>query len=106
MDEAKRLKPDDVITWRWAEMAHHQRRLSYTVVKRPKTDRQRLDAIEARAEAMAAWKNRRAICDLEQLETCTDRGPSTQPCCPPPPYTDAELRRDDEARKALSPSEP
>lgn len=101
-DKAATLDPENTIPLTWAAMAHAQRRLSYTVVERPKTVQQRLDAIDARAEEMAAWRRRKAICDLQGLRTtCRADTPATTPCCPPPPYKESRIARDAEQRAAL-----
>lgn len=100
LERAKRLSPDDRIVLVWTELSHNQRRLSYARVKRPKTRQERLDAIAARAEEMAAWNQRKAICDLDGLRTCRS-AKDTQSCCPPAPYTKAELERDAKERATL-----
>ena len=56
-------------------------------------------AILAREDSMLAWKQQKAVCDLDQIPDCPTSGPMPEgPCCPPPPLTPQE-QADDAARK-------
>jgi tetratricopeptide (TPR) repeat protein len=93
-DRAKESDPSLRDAWIWAGMAHDQRYQAYRVVGRPKTEEQRKRAIHARAAATESWRNQQRVCRIDGIPDCSERPGSDQPCCPPPPYSEAELAQD------------
>lgn len=80
-------------------MAHTQRQFARYVPDTPRTDRELLDTILAREDAMLAHQAMAAICKLDQIPSCTeDPAPG---CCPEPPLTPAEQQRDAQSRDRL-----
>ncbi len=81
----------------WRSMAYTQRVYARVVIEEPELPEEKIEAILAREDSMLAWKQQKAVCDLDQLPDCpTD--PSAPPpesaCCPPPPLTPAEQAED------------
>lgn len=111
LDKVTQLDPKFADAYRWRSMAYTQRQLARVVVPDPQTPEERLEPILAREDTMLAWKQQKAVCDLEERDECPEKlTADTPPCCPKPPLSptdqakDAELRRqiEDEIKAAAS----
>ncbi|MBC8071338.1 MAG: hypothetical protein IAG13_23635 [Deltaproteobacteria bacterium] len=114
LDKVTELDPKFADAYRWRSMAYTQRQLARVIIEAPTTPDERLEPILAREDTMLAWKQQKAVCDLEELPECPKSGPMPETaCCPPPPLSaeeqnkDAELRRliEDEKKGILPPPE-
>ncbi len=111
LDRVTQIDPKFADAYRWRSMAYTQRQLARVVVPDPETPEERLEPILAREDTMLAWKQQKAVCDLEERAECPEKiTAETPPCCPKPPLSpedqakDAELRRqiEDEIKAAAS----
>ena len=101
LDKATEVDPKFRDAYVWRAMAYTQRSLSRTVIEDPRSPMEKLDAILARDDLMQAWKQQKAVCDLEDLPECPkDKAPES-PCCPPPPLTTEEQAADAERKEKL-----
>lgn len=83
----------------WRSMAYTQRMNARLVVEEPEMPEEMIEAILAREDSMLAWKQQKAVCDLDEIPDCPASGPMPEgPCCPPPPLTTTE-QAEDAARK-------
>jgi hypothetical protein len=84
-------------------MAYTQRQFARMVVDEPEIPEEKIEAIRARQDSMLAWKEQKAICDLEEIRDCPGEGDKPlgegEQCCPPPPLTPEEQTADAEALK-------
>lgn len=81
----------------WRAMAYTQRQFARVVIEDPQLPQEKIEAILAREDSMLAWKQQKAVCDLDQLPDCpTDpKAPMPEgPCCPPPPLSPTEQAED------------
>jgi tetratricopeptide (TPR) repeat protein len=81
----------------WRSMAYTQRMYARVVIETPELPEEKIEAILAREDSMLAWKQQKAVCDLDQLPDCpTDpkAPPPEGPCCPPPPLSPTEQEAD------------
>jgi tetratricopeptide (TPR) repeat protein len=103
LDHATALDPKFRDAYVWRSMAYTQRSLSRVIIENPKLPEEKLEAVLSREDLMLAWKQQKAVCDLEELPECPKdvKLKPEGPCCPPPPLTTEERARDLETRKAL-----
>lgn len=95
LDQAVAIDPKFRDAYVWRSMAYTQRMYSRVVVEEPEFPEERLEAILAREDSMLAWKQQKAVCDLDDLPECPTSGPPPEgPCCPPPPLSPAEQAED------------
>lgn len=96
LDKAVAIDPKFRDAYVWRSMAYTQRMYARIVVEEPEFPEEKLEAILAREDSMLAWKQQKAVCDLDQLPDCPAVGqpPPDGPCCPPPPLTPAEQAED------------
>lgn len=84
----------------WRSMAYTQRQYARLLVEDAKTPQDRLENILAREDSMLAWKQQKAVCDLDELSECPEKMTAeTPPCCPKAPLTAADQAGDAELRK-------
>ncbi|MEM7155023.1 MAG: hypothetical protein AAF799_19400 [Myxococcota bacterium] len=83
----------------WRSMAYTQKMNARMVVETPEFPEEKIEAILAREDSMLAWRQQKAVCDLDQIPDCPTSGVPEGPCCPPPPLT-AQEQADDAAQKA------
>ena len=106
LDKANQLDAKFRDAYIWKSMAFTQRALArrYSDDVESQTPAENLNRILAREDSMLAWKQQKAVCDIDQLPACTQEAiaaGSAGACCPlpPPPLTaeeqvaDAELKR-------------
>lgn len=100
LDKATALDAKFRDAYVWRSMAYAQRQHARIVIAEPEIPEEKIEAIEARKDAMSSWRQTKAVCDLEELPECPP--PPKVPegaCCPPPPLSpqeqadDAELER-------------
>jgi tetratricopeptide (TPR) repeat protein len=104
LDKATAIDPKFRDAYVWRSMAYTQRQHARLVVPEPELPEERLEAILAREDAMAGWKQQKAVCDLEGTPDCPSdpsKVPEGQACCPPPPISDAEQAEDGTAKAAI-----
>lgn len=96
LDKAVSLDPKFRDAYVWRSMAYTQRQFARVVIDDPQLPQEKIEAILAREDSMLAWKQQKAVCDLDQLPDCpTDPNAVIEgPCCPPPPLTPAEQAED------------
>jgi hypothetical protein len=84
-------------------MAYSQRSLARVIIEEPELPEEKLEAVLSRDDLLLAWKQQKAVCDLEELAECPKDAKLKPegPCCPPPPLTEEERAQDLELRKAL-----
>src|SRR5690606_32519946 len=100
LDKATQIDPQFRDAYVYRAMAFTQRQYARVVVDPAETPEEKLEAILAREDSMLAWKQQKAVCDLDQLPECPGPTPDT-PCCPPPPLTTEEQAQDMEARRQI-----
>jgi hypothetical protein len=85
----------------WRAMAHSQKQFARRVVEDPQEWGDKLEAIRAREDSMAAWRQQKAVCDLDEIPDCPkDKVPETA-CCPPPPMTPEDQAADEELKRQI-----
>jgi hypothetical protein len=100
LDKATELDPKFRDAYVWRSMAYTQRQHARIVLDEPELPEEKLEAILAREDAMLAWTQQKAICDLEELGDCPGETPET-PCCPAPHLTSEEQAADAEAKREI-----
>lgn len=97
----------------WRSMAYTQKSQARIVVEEPEFPEEKIEAIMAREDLMLAWKQQKAVCDLDQIPDCPeDLSKVEGACCPPPPLSpteqaeDAALKTQIEAELAAPVEEP
>ena len=86
----------------WKAMAYTQKQYARQQVENPTEPKDRLETLLAREDSMMAWKQQKAVCDLDALTECPEKiTAETPPCCPKAPLTTAEQASDAEARKLI-----
>ncbi|GEM_PF-2594078 len=101
LDKATELDAKFRDAYVWRAMAYSQRMHARIVVPDAKTAEEKLPAILAREDSMLAWKQQKAVCDIDGLPECAKDSKPEGPCCPPPPLTPAEQAKDAELQRAL-----
>ncbi|MCX4245683.1 tetratricopeptide repeat protein [Paraliomyxa miuraensis] len=105
LDKAVSLDPKFRDAYVWRSMAYTQRQYARVVIEEPELPEEKLEAILAREDLMLAWKQQKAVCDLDQLEDCpTDLEALKKlegPCCPPPPLDAAAQAEDANLRAQI-----
>ncbi|MCH9681283.1 MAG: hypothetical protein K0V04_07615 [Deltaproteobacteria bacterium] len=91
LDKAVSIDPKFRDAYVWRSMAYTQRMNSRLVIEEAELPEEKIEAILAREDSMLAWKQQKAVCDLDQIPDCPQDQP---PCCPPPPLTPAEQAED------------
>lgn len=104
LDKATAVDPKFRDAYVWRSMAYTQRQHARLLVPEPELPEERIEAILAREDAMAAWKQQKAVCDLEEIKDCPkdlSKVVEGQACCPPPPLTPEDQAADAEAKKQI-----
>jgi tetratricopeptide (TPR) repeat protein len=104
LDRATKVDPKFRDAYVWRSMAYTQRSLARVVIEDAQSPEEKLEAVVARDDLMLAWKQQKAVCDLDELPDCPkdpDAEPPEGPCCPAPPMTPQERAADLELRKQL-----
>ena len=105
LDKATELDPKFRDAYAWRKMAYTQRQHARVYVDEPEMPEERLEAILAREDSLLAWKEQKAICDLDEIPDCPglDDPPleEGQQCCPPPPLSATEQAEDAEAKNLV-----
>lgn len=101
LDRATQVDPKFRDAYVWRSMAYTQRGLSRVIVEEPENAQERLEAILAREDTMLAWKQQKAVCDLDELPECPKDKVPEGPCCPPPPLSAEEQAADAEQKKEI-----
>jgi tetratricopeptide (TPR) repeat protein len=70
LGKAVSLDPKFRDAYVWRSMAYTQRMYSRVVIEEPEMPEEKLEAILAREDSMLAWKQQKAVCDLDQLPDC------------------------------------
>jgi tetratricopeptide (TPR) repeat protein len=96
LDKTVAIDPKFRDAYVWRAMAYTQRQFARVVIEDPQLPQEKIEAILAREDAMLAWKQQKAVCDLDKIPDCpTDPKAAIEgPCCPPPPLTAAEQTED------------
>lgn len=97
LEKAVQIDPKFRDAYVWRSMAYTQRMYARVVIETPELPEEKIEAILAREDSMLAWKQQKAVCDLDQLPDCpTDpaAAPLEGPCCPPPPLSPTEQEAD------------
>lgn len=85
----------------WRAMAHSQKQFARRVVEDPQEWGDKIEAIRAREDSMAAWRQQKAVCDLDEIPDCPkDKIPETA-CCPPPPMTPEDQAADEVLKRQI-----
>jgi hypothetical protein len=83
-------------------MAYTQKQHARQLVEAATEPKDRLENLLAREDSMMAWKQQKAVCDLDALQECPEKiTAETPPCCPKAPLSTAEQAADAEARKQI-----
>ncbi len=101
LDKVTQLDPKFADAYRWRSMAYTQRQLARVIIEAPESPDERLEPILAREDTMLAWKQQKAVCDLEELGECPKDKVPDAPCCPPPPLSSEEQAKDAESRRQI-----
>ncbi len=95
LDKAVSIDPKFRDAYVWRSMAYTQKMNARLVIEDPELPEEKIEAIFAREDSMLAWKQQKAVCDLDQIPDCPSSGAMPEgPCCPPPPLTPAEQAED------------
>ncbi len=101
LDKATEVDSNFRDAYIWRSMAFTQRALSRPIIEPAKLPEEKMEAILAREDSMLAWKQQKAVCDLEDLPDCpVDKVPDS-PCCPPPPISSEDRAEDAAVKKQL-----
>jgi tetratricopeptide (TPR) repeat protein len=100
LDKATQLDPKFRDAYVWRSMAYTQRSLARMVIEDPELPEEKLETILMREDVMHAWKQQKAVCDLEGTPDCPGPTPDT-PCCPPPPLSLEDQAADVEQKKEI-----
>jgi tetratricopeptide (TPR) repeat protein len=100
LDKATQLDSKFRDAYVWRSMAYTQRSLARMVIEDPELPEEKLEVILMREDVMNAWKQQKAVCDLEETPDCPGAAPDA-PCCPPPPLSLEEQAADVEKKKEI-----
>lgn len=101
LDKATAIDPKFRDAYVWRAMAHSQKQFARRVVEDPQEWGDKLEAIRAREDSMNAWRQQKAVCDLDEIPDCPkDKVPETA-CCPPPPMTPEDQAADEELKRQI-----
>jgi len=102
LDKVTELDPKFRDAYVWRSMAYTQKQHARLIVDPAVTPQDRLENLLAREDSMLAWKQRKAVCDLDELAECPDKiTPDTPPCCEKAPLSAADQAADAEAKKQI-----
>jgi tetratricopeptide (TPR) repeat protein len=105
LDKATAIDPKFREAYTYRSIAFTQRQLARRYGDDPtqNTAQENLNRILAREDTMAAWRQQKAICDIEKQPECPLDKPPTGPCCmlPPRPLTPEEEAKDAEQKKLI-----
>lgn len=103
LDKASQIDPKFREAFTYRSIAFTQRQLARRYGDDPlqNTAQENLNRLLAREDTMAAWRQQKAICDIDQLKECPQ--PEGTPCCmlPPRPLTTEEELADVEQKKLI-----
>jgi hypothetical protein len=70
----------------WRAMAYTQRQFARVVIDvDPQLPQEKIEAILAREDSLLAWKQQKAVCDLDKLPDCPSEALAAEragSCCP------------------------
>jgi len=108
LDKATMRDPKFRDAYIWRSMAYTQRALSrrFSDDEENQTLDEGLNRLLAREDTMLAWKQQKAVCDIDSLPECTEKQISSGAaggCCllPPAPLNAEELAADAEQKKEI-----
>lgn len=105
LDKASALDKNFREAYTYRSIAYTQRQLARKYGDDPlqNSAQENLNRLLAREDTMAAWRQQRAICDIDQQPECPLDKPPTGPCCavPPRPLTPEEEVADSEQKKLI-----
>jgi tetratricopeptide (TPR) repeat protein len=102
LDKVNEINRDFRDAYVWKAMAYTQRQHARQLVENATLPKDRLENLLAREDSMLAWKQQKAVCDLDALSECPEKiTAETPPCCPKAPLTTTEQAADVEARKQI-----
>jgi tetratricopeptide (TPR) repeat protein len=105
LDKASAIDKNFREAYTYRSIAYTQRQLARRYGDDPlqNTAQENLNRILAREDTMAAWRQQRAICDIDQQPECPLDKPPSGPCCmvPPRPLTTEEEAADAEQKKLI-----
>jgi tetratricopeptide (TPR) repeat protein len=102
LDKVNEINRDFRDAYVWKAMAYTQKQHARLLVEEATSPKDRLENLDAREDSMMAWKQQKAVCDLDALSECPEKiTAETPPCCPKAPLTTAEQAADAESRKLI-----
>jgi tetratricopeptide (TPR) repeat protein len=108
LDKATMRDPKFRDAYIWRSMAYTQRALArrFSDDEENQTLEEALNRLLARDDTMQAWKQQKAVCDIDSLPECTEgqiKAGEQGGCCllPPAPLSAEELASDAERRKEI-----
>jgi tetratricopeptide (TPR) repeat protein len=85
----------------WRAMTYSQKQFARQVVEDPQEWGDKIEAIRAREDSMAAWRQQKAVCDLDEIPDCPKNEIPEGACCPPPPMTPEDQAADVELKRTI-----
>ena len=70
LEKATKFDPKYRDPYIWRAMAYTQRQFARVFQEPPESTEERLEAILAREDSMLAWKEQKAVCDIDDLPDC------------------------------------
>lgn len=105
LDKASAIDRNFREAYTYRSIAFTQRQLARKYGDDPlqNTAQENLNRLLAREDTMAAWRQQKAICDIDKQPECPLDKPPTGPCClvPPRPLTPEEEAADAEQKKLI-----
>lgn len=105
LDKATQIDPKFREAYTYRSIAFTQRQLARRYGDDPlqNTAQENLNRLFAREDTMAAWRQQKAICDIDQQPECPLDKPPEGPCCmlPPRPLSAEEEAADVEQKKLI-----
>jgi tetratricopeptide (TPR) repeat protein len=70
LDKATEVNPQNRDPYVWRAMAFTQRQFARVYLDPPAGPEDRLEALNARQDSMLAWKEQKAVCDIDKIDDC------------------------------------
>lgn len=70
LDKASEIKPDYRDPYVWRAMAYTQKQFARVYDELSDDPRDKLEALQAREDSMLAWREQKAVCDIDSIPDC------------------------------------
>lgn len=91
LNTATKLAPQNRDPYVWRAMAYTQKSMARVYLDPPETPEDKIELLNKRNDAMLAWKEQKAVCDIDQIQDCPLDRPADELLNNAASYTDKEV---------------